>query len=221
MALITSADDAVNTVYEFLGEHYRYRLPVSAIRRGDFWQVIFDVGAIRSHKLEISLSANTGSVTGFSPPPVPATENAVKVRRHVIHSRRYFDKALIALERRDAWQSGKLIWRSVEQAFLGAAASHRYAVKGRKDLNAFVRQFRDNPDGERLNSDFRAASLGEGFQAIEPDVQDIESRLPQARRALSNAFALIPDEIADKIQSPGLSPPHTRVGGEPMDILNS
>lgn len=215
MALITSADDAVKTVDQFLAEYYRYRLPVSAKRKGGSWQLVIDVGALRSHKLELGLNADSGSVTGFCPPAVPTTENAAKVRRHVVHSRRYFDKALAALEKGDIWESGKLIWRSVEQAFLGAAASHRYAVEDRRDLNAFVRQFRDSPEGERLNSDFRAASFGEGFQAIEPDVHEIESRMLQARRALASAFALIPAEIADQIQAPG-PPPYMEAGSEPM-----
>ena len=206
MATITFADDAVNAVDEFLAEHYRYRLPVSAKRKGEFWQVIFDVGALRTRKLELALNTNTGSITGFSPPTATASKDAANVRRHIIHSRRYFDKALTALEKRDAWESGKLLWRSVEQAFLGAAASQHYTVKDRRDLNAFIRQYKDDPGGEQLNLDFRAASLGEGFQAIEPEVHDIETRLPQARRALSSAFAMMPSEIASEVQSPGLTP---------------
>ena len=214
MAAIHTAEDAVATADEFLAGHYRYRLPVSAKLQGEFWRVIFDVGALRDCKVELDVNADSGAVGGFRPPAVPATESAAKVRRHVIHSRRYFDKALTALEKRDAWESGKLIWHSVEQAFLGVAASQRYTVKDRRDLNAFVRQYEDEPDGEQLNHDFRAASLGEGFQAIEPDVHDIEERLRQARRVLRCAFALIPIEIASEVQAPGRLSPFPVTGAD-------
>ena len=201
--MITNAKDAVAAADEMLAGHYRYRLPVSAKHRGGHWRVVFDVGAIRYCKLDLTVDADSGVVSGFYPPADPASEASAKVRRHVIHSRRYFDKALTALENRDPWESGKLFWRSVEQAFLGAAVSRHHIVKDRRDLNAFVRQVCDGPDGERLNSDYRAASLGQGFQAIEPDVRDIEERLLQARRALGCAFDLLPTEIADEVEAPG------------------
>ena len=211
MAAINTAEDAVAAADEMLGRHYRYRLPVSAKHKGGYWRVVFDVGALSYCNLELAVDADGGVVSGFYSPADPVDQTTAKVRRHVIHSRRYFDKALAALEKRDAWESGKLIWRSVEQAFLGAAASRHYTVKDRRDLNAFVRQLCDGPDGERLNSDYRAASLGEGFQAIDPDVRDIEERLTQARRALACAFDLLPIEIADEVQAPGWleTPPAT------------
>lgn len=220
MAAIDTAEDAVAAAEEILAGYYRYRLPVSATRKGKFWRVVFDVGALKDCKLDLDVDVTSGAVTGLCLPAAPVAENTGKVRRHVIHSRRYFDKALTALEKQDAWESGKLIWRSVEQALLGAAASRHYTVKDRPDLNAFVRQFRDMPDGEQFNLDFRAASLGEGFQAIEPDVHDIEDRLPQARRALARAFALIPAEIADEVQAPGhLRPsPSSRNNGESKEV---
>ena len=201
--MINTGEEAVAVAAEFLAGHYRYRLPVSAKRTGEFWRVVFDVGALKGCKLTLRVNVASGAVTGFCPIVAPVSEDALKVRRHVIHSRRYFDKALAALEKRDAWESGKLIWRSVEQALLGAAAARHYTVTDRRDLNAFVRKFKDRPDGEQFILDFRATSLGEGFQAIEPDVQDIEDRLPQARRTLARAFALIPDEIAEEVRAPG------------------
>lgn len=209
MLVINTAEDAVAAADEILADYYRYRLPVSATLKGECWRVVFDVGALKDCKLELDVNVASGAATGFCPPTAPVTKNAEKVRRHVIHSRRYFDKALTAMEKRDAWESGKLIWRSVEQALLGAAASRRYAVNDRKDLNAFVRQFKDSPDGEQFYLDFVAASLGEGFQAIEPHIHDIEDRLPQARRTLLRAFALIPDEIADEVRAPGHLRPST------------
>ena len=216
MAAINSAEDAVSAADEILTRHYRYRLPVSARCTGELWRVVFDVGALKGRKLALEVNAASGAVTGFCPLVAPVSEDALKVRRHVIHSRRYFDRALAALGKRDAWESGKLLWRSVEQALLGAAASRHYTVTDRRGLNAFVRQFKDTPDGERFILDFRAAALGEGFQAIEPNVQDIEDRLPQARRTLARAFALIPDEIAAEVQAPGhLRPsPNTSDNGE-------
>lgn len=203
MVMINTAEEAVAAVTEFLAGHYRYGLPVSAKRKGEFWRVVFDVGALKGSKLAFEVNVASGVVTGFCPLVAPMSESAGKVRWHVIHSRRYFDKALAALGKRDAWESGKLIWRSVEQALLGAAASRHYMVTDRRDLNAFVGQFKDTPDGEQFILDFRAAALGEGFQAIEPNVQDIEDRLSQARRTLAFAFALIPDEIAAQVQAPG------------------
>lgn len=223
MALIHTAEDAVAAAGELLAGYYRYSLPVSAKRQGEFWRVVFDVGALKNRTLELEVNVATGSVTGFCPPVAPVAKNAEKARRHVIHSRRYFDKALAALEKRNAWESGKLIWRSVEQSLLGAAASRRYTVNGRRDLNAFVRQFKDRPDGEQFYLDFVAASLGEGFQAIEPHIRDIEDRLPQARAALAYAFALIPDEIANEVQAPGhLRPsPNTSDNGKLKEVSAS
>ena len=203
MAAINTAEDAVAAADEILAHHYRYRLPVSAKFAGEVWRVIFDVGALKDCKLNLDVDPSVGSVTGLCSPSAPVADNAGKVRWHVIHSRRYLDKALAALEKRDAWESGRLIWRSVEQALLGAAAARCYTVTDRRDLNAFVRQFRDMPGGEQFHLDFRAASLGEGFQAIEPNAQDIEDRLPQARRVLARAFALIPVEIANEVEAPG------------------
>lgn len=217
MAAISTAEDAVAAAEEILASYYRYRVPVSATLKGDFWRVVFDVGALKACKLELDVNVASGAVGGLCPPNEPVAETAGTVRRHIIHSRRYFDKALTALEKRDAWESGKMIWRSVEQALLGAAASRHYTVKDRPDLNAFVRQFRDMPDGEQFNLDFRAVSLGEGFQAIEPDVHDIEDRLPQARRALACAFALIPIEIAAEVQAPG----HLRPSPSSRDDVES
>jgi len=204
MVMITTAEDAVTVADEFLSSHYRYRLPVSAKREEDFWRVVFDVGALKSCNLTLKLDADSGRPVDFNlPSTVPEGETAGKVRRHVIHSRRYFDRALLALEKRDAWESGKLIWRSVEQAFLGAAISHGYTVTNKQDLRTFVRRMSDGPDGKRLFSGFIVASHGEGFQATDPEPYDIEERLPDARWALTRAFALLSPELADSMQAPG------------------
>ena len=204
MSAITTAEDAVITADKFLSGHYRYRLPISAKREDDFWRVVFDVGALKSCKFALELDANSGRALGFNPSPaVPEGETAGKVRRHVIHSRRYFDRALLALEKRDAWESGKLIWRSVEQAFLGAAISRGYTVTDRQDLRAFVRRLSNGPDGERLFAGFIAASHGEGFQAIDPEPYDIEERLPDVRWTLKRAFAHVSLELSDSMQAPG------------------
>ena len=62
MAVITTAEDAIETGDVFLSKYYPFKRPLSAKIEEENWLVVFDVGAIKVQRVGLKIDANTGAI---------------------------------------------------------------------------------------------------------------------------------------------------------------
>ena len=66
MAIIATAEDAINTGDQFVRKYYPYLRPVSAKKEAEAWHVVFNVSIFFQQQVEVRIDSETGSIIEFN-----------------------------------------------------------------------------------------------------------------------------------------------------------
>ena len=117
------------------------------------------------------------------------------VRRHIAHSRQYFDNAAIALQDGEAGKAGELLWGSMAQAFHAVAELRRRNVGTHRDLKNFVLGLGQSMGDSSLRRNFEEVEkLHNNFYDVTHTTEDVTDIIPVVHRMVNRAFNLLPAE---------------------------
>ena len=127
----------------------------------------------------------------------PTPEITAKVRRHLEHSRQYFDNCREALEKDEVSKAGELLWGSVTQVFHALATARGVDVQRHRRLKNFAIQVsNDTEDPDKTMGGFLSAEiLHKGFYDVDVERVDLEVGIPIVRYTMETVSQLIPNDI--------------------------
>lgn len=126
-----------------------------------------------------------------------STDTTAKVRRHLEHSKQYFDNCQEALEKDEVAKAGELLWGSVTQIFHALATVRGVDVQRHRRLKNFAIQVsKETEDPEKTMGGFLSAEiLHKGFYDVDVERVDLEAGIPIVRYTIGSASKLIPDDV--------------------------
>ena len=108
-------------------------------------------------------------------------DTAAKVRRHLEHSRQYFDNCQEALEKDEVSKAGELLWGSVTQVFHALAAVRSVDVQRHRRLKNFAIQVSNELEDIHIMGGFNSAEiLHKGFYDVDVERTDLEAGIPKS-----------------------------------------
>ena len=122
-------------------------------------------------------------------------DSIAAIRRHIIHSRQYFDNGLAALQNAEAGKAGELLWGSVAEILHAFATYMNTPIRTHRDLKNFVIQLGRELEDPTIQTDFAIVeSLHHNFYEVQQEPIDIEIVVPTVRELVWKLFGLIPPE---------------------------
>ena len=122
-------------------------------------------------------------------------ESSALLQRHIIHSREYFENAIIALLAGEDGKAGELLWGCVAQATHAVAAYQNTPLRTHRELKNFIMQLARELNDEDIEKNFIVAeSLHHNFYEVQQEPVDIEIVLPTVRDLIRKLINLLPPE---------------------------
>ncbi len=124
-------------------------------------------------------------------------EIGAKARRHLEHSRQYFDNCREALEKDEVSKAGELLWGSVTQVLHALATVRGVDVQRHRRLKNFAIQVsNETEDPEKAMGGFLSAEiLHKGFYDVDVERIDLEAGIPIVRYTMDAVSKLIPNDV--------------------------
>jgi len=127
-------------------------------------------------------------------------ESSALLQRHIIHSREYFENAIIALLEGEAGKAGELLWGCVAQATQAVAAYNNRPLRSHRELKNFIMQLARDLHDQDIEKDFIVAeSLHHNFYEVQQEPLDIEIVVPTVRNLVRKLFTLLPPEANSQV----------------------
>ena len=129
----------------------------------------------------------------------PTPEIAAKVRRHLEHSRQYFDNCREALDKNEVSKAGELLWGSVAQVFHALATVRGVDVQRHRRLKNFaIHVSNETEDPQKTMGGFNSAEiLHKGFYDVDVERVDLEAGIPIVRYTMDTVSNLIPEDLKE------------------------